>query len=166
MKAKHRAMVSIKDLASSLKAFKNKSELNQLTSSVNHLIKMGLVDLVLPECANKSLKQVGLGGKLMDISSYSPSPSSHPRLSPGIVFSGNTGSGLSLNKLGSCGPCKVPCGDCCCRPRLSVGVVYPENNVGLNQQLRKSVEMNQLCGGSCGSCNCRPRLSVGVVYPN
>ncbi|KAL1464599.1 hypothetical protein WDU94_004229 [Cyamophila willieti] len=87
MKAKHRALVSIKDLASALKAFKNKSELNQLTSSVNHLIKMGLVELVLPECVNKSLKQVGLGGI--------------PML------------------------CGGACGSCGCRPRLSVGVVYP-----------------------------------------
>uniref|UniRef100_A0A8D9B142 Uncharacterized protein n=1 Tax=Cacopsylla melanoneura TaxID=428564 RepID=A0A8D9B142_9HEMI len=189
MKAKHRAMVSIKDLASTLKSFKSKCELMQLTSSVNHLIKMGIVELVLPECVNKSLKEVGLGGKLctnhcsqnpvsqgvnlgtqfygsnpIPTSKMSMLPYSQPRLSPGIVHTGN---GLPLNKLcgsGSCRPYSPACGDCCCRPRLSVGVVYPGE--GMNQLAGNNLGFNQLCGGSCGSCNCRPRLSVGVVYPN
>ncbi|KAI5713582.1 male-specific sperm protein Mst84Db-like [Diaphorina citri] len=74
----------------------------------------------------------------------------------------------SMNKLcGGCGPCGSSCGCCndCCRPRLSVGVVYP--NAGAPQAA--PVGMNQLCG-SCapcgGCCDCRPRLSIGVVYPN
>ncbi|KAI5744674.1 hypothetical protein M8J76_004338 [Diaphorina citri] len=82
----------------------------------------------------------------------------------------------AMNKL--CGPCG--CGGCCndcCRPRLSIGVVYPTDtsaaqNSGLPgiNQMSGLPGMNQMCGscGPCGSgcCDCRPRLSIGVVYPD
>uniref|UniRef100_A0A8D8RHA7 Uncharacterized protein n=1 Tax=Cacopsylla melanoneura TaxID=428564 RepID=A0A8D8RHA7_9HEMI len=124
MKSKHCNMVSIKDLASTLKAFNNKSELNQFTSSVNHLIKTGIVNLVLPECVRKSLNKVGLGKLMGKQLLGSHSHSSLPHLSSGVVYNAN---GLPLSKLCGCSSCCSPCASSCgdCRPRLSIGVVYP-----------------------------------------
>ncbi|KAL1459274.1 hypothetical protein WDU94_011276 [Cyamophila willieti] len=163
MKAKHRSLVSITDLASQLKA-KDKCELNQLTSSVNHLIDNGLVKLILPEFMKRSFKELGLGEKTTQLCGSCCDPCCRPRLSVGVVYDAN---GIPVNEL--CGSCCGPtCGGCgdCCRPRLSIGVVYPSEEVnqmaGLNK-LGKSVGLNQLAGGSSA---CRPRPSAGMVYPN
>uniref|UniRef100_A0A8D9EEH9 Uncharacterized protein n=1 Tax=Cacopsylla melanoneura TaxID=428564 RepID=A0A8D9EEH9_9HEMI len=60
------------------------------------------------------------------------------------------------------------CSDSCCRPRLSVGVVYPNGMLELASQstLSNLLGTSNLCGSCCGTDCCRPRLSVGVVYPN
>ncbi|KAL1462814.1 hypothetical protein WDU94_014651 [Cyamophila willieti] len=66
------------------------------------------------------------------------------------------------NLLGTSNLCGSCCGTDCCRPRLSVGVVYPNDSI----QLADGKNMlTGLCGSGCGcGCDCRPRLSVGVVY--
>ncbi|KAL1464368.1 hypothetical protein WDU94_004020 [Cyamophila willieti] len=63
----------------------------------------------------------------------------------------------AVNKLCGGGCCSDPC----CRPRLSVGVVYPSGTLDIAE-----LGVSNLCGTCCGSDCCRPRLSVGVVYPN
>ncbi|KAL1448393.1 hypothetical protein WDU94_012489 [Cyamophila willieti] len=71
-----------------------------------------------------------------------------------------------ISNLCGCGP------SCCgesCRPRLSVGVVYPQGTLEaleLSNSFGKILGTSQLCGSCCSTDCCRPRLSIGVVYPN